>query len=162
MFIDRFTFNNNVTEDGRGSTVAIPNYENPKDKMYPNFIFKKRLSYEFKIEKMFGIVKKYIGFGDIIEFITKHTGIKYLIVKITKGNCGCEKRRKRFNAFLQIPYFSFYYKDTTILDVDNSIKHVKMFTSNTPPMDEDMKKEILSKRKPCGCGAKMTRPVETK
>jgi hypothetical protein len=64
MFIDRFTFNTNVTEDGRGSTVAIPNYENPKDKMYPNFIFKKRLSYEFKIEKMFGIVKKYVGFGD--------------------------------------------------------------------------------------------------
>jgi hypothetical protein len=29
-------------------------------------------------------------------------------------------------------------------------------------MDENMQKEILSKRKPCGCGAKMTRPVETK
>ena len=163
MFIDRFSFNSHVTQNGDGSTVSIPFDKNVQGKKYPNFIFKKQISFKFEIEKMFGIVKKYIGLGDIVEFITKYTGIKYLIVKITKGNCGCEKRRKKFNEWLKIPYFSFYYQDTNTVDIDNINNNVKIvYRPQIDPMSDQAQKELNAKRKPCGCGAKMTVPVEKK
>tara|TARA_R100000541_G_scaffold10644_2_gene18615 strand:+ start:1069 stop:1203 length:135 start_codon:yes stop_codon:yes gene_type:complete len=36
--------------------------------------------------------------GDLIELITKYTGIKWLVKKIFKGkDCGCEKRKEDLN-----------------------------------------------------------------
>ena len=37
------------------------------------------------------------GLGDSIEKITKATGIKQVVDKVTKGGCGCNKRRKALN-----------------------------------------------------------------
>lgn len=40
------------------------------------------------------------GLGDIIEFITTHTGIKLIVKfwnKITKSSCLCERRRQTLN-----------------------------------------------------------------
>ena len=42
------------------------------------------------------------GLGDSIEKITKLTGIKSLTNKITKGGCGCNKRKAWLNK--QFPY----------------------------------------------------------
>ena len=59
---------------------------------------------EINFNKLLMIKLQYIGFGDIIDFITKITGIKKLIIKLTNGNCGCEQRRIKFNSYLK-----FYY-----------------------------------------------------
>ena len=38
-----------------------------------------------------------MGLGDIIEVITKYTGIKWLVHKIFGNDCGCDKRKKKLN-----------------------------------------------------------------
>ena len=42
------------------------------------------------------------GFGDTIEKITKATGIKKVVDTVTKGDCGCNKRRDTLNRMF--PY----------------------------------------------------------
>ena len=37
------------------------------------------------------------GLGDTVDKITTATGIKTIVKKATKGDCGCEKRRKKLN-----------------------------------------------------------------
>jgi len=37
------------------------------------------------------------GFGDTVEKFTKATGIKQIVDTITKGDCGCNKRRDALN-----------------------------------------------------------------
>ena len=49
--------------------------------------------------------KKSKGLGDTIEKITKATGIKKVvdkISKVTKKDCGCDKRKETLNRFF--PY----------------------------------------------------------
>lgn len=43
------------------------------------------------------------GLGDIIAFITRYTGIAWLMHLIFKKSCGCEERRKALN---KINFFS--------------------------------------------------------
>ncbi len=38
-----------------------------------------------------------IGLGDLVEIITRYTGIKWLVKKIWGDKCGCEERRKKWN-----------------------------------------------------------------
>lgn len=45
---------------------------------------------------------RYLGLGDIIDFFTRYSGLKMLIMWITDGKCGCEERRKKFNKFFSI------------------------------------------------------------
>lgn len=44
---------------------------------------------------------KQIGLGDVVYFITKNTGIHWLVKRITKWfgyeNCGCDDRRDKLN-----------------------------------------------------------------
>ena len=35
--------------------------------------------------------------GDLIEWFTKKTGIKWLVKKIWKDDCGCDKRKEKAN-----------------------------------------------------------------
>lgn len=42
------------------------------------------------------------GLGDTIEKITKATGIKAVVKKVTGGNCGCDRRRDSLNRMF--PY----------------------------------------------------------
>jgi len=37
------------------------------------------------------------GLGDSIEKITRATGIKSMVEKVTKGGCGCGERRDSLN-----------------------------------------------------------------
>ena len=42
--------------------------------------------------------KKYrMGLGDLIEWFTKKTGIKWLVEKIWGKDCGCDKRKEKAN-----------------------------------------------------------------
>lgn len=42
------------------------------------------------------------GLGDTIEKVTASTGIKNLVEKATKGNCGCKDRKDKLNKLF--PY----------------------------------------------------------
>lgn len=35
--------------------------------------------------------------GDLIELITRYTGIKWFVNKVFKNNCGCYKRKQKLN-----------------------------------------------------------------
>jgi len=48
---------------------------------------------------------KHIGFGDTVEAITKATGIKKVVDKISEAtgkDCGCDKRKEYLNK--KFPY----------------------------------------------------------
>jgi predicted restriction endonuclease len=63
---------------------------------------KKRIYYKItKIDKEMA-KNKSKGLGDSIEKITTATGIKNLVEKITKGDCGCDKRKEKLNK--KFPY----------------------------------------------------------
>lgn len=47
-------------------------------------------------------MKKINGFGDIIHFFTKITGIKWVVKKIWGEGCGCDQRREKINVKLPI------------------------------------------------------------
>jgi uncharacterized protein YidB (DUF937 family) len=63
---------------------------------------KKRTYYKItKIDKK-EMAKESKGLGDSIEKITRATGIKNLVEKITNGDCGCNKRKEKLNK--KFPY----------------------------------------------------------
>jgi hypothetical protein len=41
--------------------------------------------------------KNIIGAGDVIETITKYTGIKKVVELVSGEECGCDERKKKFN-----------------------------------------------------------------
>lgn len=151
MFNTEFTFNTSVGYGQNDSTQTVTDKQIErmmnKDK---NNLFKKDIS--FKIHKQLIVKKSKIGFGDIVDFITKITGIKWFIIKITKGNCGCEKRKLLFNKWLTIPYFYVkivdpVYEEFNIIDTAIEInKKYKNRVTNPNP--------INLPKKGCGCGRK--------
>ena len=46
-------------------------------------------------------MKNIRGLGDVIEFILKITGVKY-IVKLINPNCNCDQRREKINVKLPL------------------------------------------------------------
>ena len=40
------------------------------------------------------------GAGDLIEAVTKRTGIKAIVDKVTGNGCGCSRRRDKLNKFM--------------------------------------------------------------
>jgi hypothetical protein len=70
-----------------------------------NYLYYKVINLNFKFEKVFKIKLNFVSLhiGDIIDYITKKTGIKKLVIKLTNGNCGCEARRVKFNKWFKIP-----------------------------------------------------------
>ena len=63
---------------------------------------KKRIYYKItKIDKK-EMAEESKGLGDSIEKITRATGIKNLVEKITNGDCGCDKRKEKLNK--KFPY----------------------------------------------------------
>lgn len=148
MFNTEFTFNTSVgygQNDGV-QTVSDKQIEKLINKN-KNVFYKKTFSINFY--KSLVIIKNKIGIGDIVDFITKITGIKWLIIKITKGNCGCEKRRQLLNSWLTIPFL--YIKIINPLFEDSEIvDHTNLYM-------ELNKNRIINNQKPkkgCGCGRK--------
>jgi len=73
------------------------------------YIYYKPFIFEFKKVLTIKIEKVSLQIGNIIDFITRYTGIKKLIVWLTKGNCGCEARRIKFNNlfYIKLPLIQF-------------------------------------------------------
>ena len=132
MFTDRFTFNTSSTADGNNGTYNIPNDFHLKSNNINNIVYKKTVIFLIKI----------IGLGDIIDFITHYTGIKYIIIKITKGKCGCEARRKKFNQYVSIPYITIGVQPI-----------VKIPKNDMFELKEASNESGSTIKKPCGCGA---------
>jgi len=143
------------------------------------YIYYKIINFEFKKTMKIKFTYVSLRIGDIIDFITRKTGIKKLIVYLTNGNCGCEARRVKFNKWFKIPFLLIKFENYTQEDVDiivnNKNKEVhnqmikKMVNSkNSLEEREKIKDEIFRKNlnklpgvtgpaKPksgCGCGAK--------
>ena len=87
-----------------------------KDEDEKNIFYKKNININFNFKKSFIVKKEYIGSGDIIDFFTHITGIKKFIIWITKGKCGCEARRKKFNSILTFVYFKVSLTDISYRD----------------------------------------------
>lgn len=77
--------------------------------------FQKALTFKFEIVSL--------HVGDIIDFITKTTGIKKLIVWLTKGNCGCEARRIKFNEWFKIKLPILKFQPLMYSDIVNLKRH---------------------------------------
>lgn len=92
-----------------------------------------------KISKILYIKKKYVGFGDIIDFFTKLFYIKNVIVYLTNGNCGCEARRKKFNKLLQIPYFIFGIRELYAQDIQKVELSKRRKKKNKPKVEKNIK-----------------------
>ena len=48
------------------------------------------------------------GLGDIVEIITKYTGIKWLVKKVVGEDCGCDERKEFLNKLSFKLFKSFY------------------------------------------------------
>lgn len=137
-------------------------------------VYNKIIDINFK--KVFLIKKHYIGLGDVVDWFTTITKIKNLIIFITKGNCGCEQRRIKFNKWFKFYWFSFkfrkiYADDLRIIpEYSKFIKNVKPLPEQKEIQDQDKltnttinQKQAYPKQVPlspekikksCGCGAK--------
>lgn len=125
-----FTFNTT------GSTSSKDNFKVYLDQK--GNIIKNNLEYgiynkiiEINFNKLFMVKLNYIGLGDVIDFITTITGIKKLIIYLTNGNCGCEKRRVKFNKWFKFYYLTFgfrklYMDDSITLSKSNFINPNKI------------------------------------
>lgn len=64
--------------------------------------------------------QQFRGAGDVVEYITEISGIKYLLKRIYgKNDCGCSKRQRKLNEM--IPFNP--YKDYT--DHETRLKNGK-------------------------------------
>ena len=194
-FQDNVFVSNTMYTNYNNATLSIdPTVVNEKliDKeKYQNDIEeqKKYLCYKvinlnFKFQKVFKIKLNFVSLhiGDIIDYITKKTGIKKLIIKLTNGNCGCEARRIKFNKWFQIPILSFKFdklnfKNKTDIVTAEEFKedNIKQKQIKNEEMIEQIKLNMINKhygvennsyvhntsnatatnKKPggCGCGA---------
>ena len=74
-----------------------------KDKTYYESLDKR--SKEYKQWKKSQVVNKDAkGLGDVVEKITKATGIKKVVKKLFGDDCGCDERRKKLNQIPMIRY----------------------------------------------------------
>jgi hypothetical protein len=127
-------------------------------------VYNKIFNFEFK--KVLIIKKHSIGFGDIIDKITTITKIKDLIIYLTKGNCGCEARRIKFNKWFKIYWFTIKFRQIYSDDY-NIIPKQKTLVKNIIPVEysrtEQEHRKVIQTQKPvtqaqvkksCNCGAK--------
>lgn len=134
-------------------------------------IYNKIINFQFK--KVLMIQKHFLGLGDIIDWITKITKLKDLIIYLTKGNCGCEERRIKFNKWFKFYWFSLkfreiYADDLRIIPMQKELlKQIKSKpkenkslpasirsnqTNNITPNQKPIKE--IKPHRSCGCGAK--------
>jgi hypothetical protein len=161
MFNNEFTFGSSTSlgENGSPQTVTDIQIEQLKQetRKNKNIIYKKNITIKFY--KSFVIMKKGIGLGDIVDFFTKYTGLKWLIIKLTKGNCGCEKRRILFNKWLTIPILYATIKEQTFEQTYYINDPVDFYKIKDNKKDKKINYSALNnlngpKKPSCGCGRK--------
>jgi hypothetical protein len=112
---------------------------------------KRKANHQKSISLKVGFKQK--GIGDIIDVITKKSGIKWLILKIFK-ECGCEKRRKYLNKWsIYIPFIRADNR-TKFIPIQAAKEEVIRLEEpnviyDTAPIPRSM---VSKNRKSCGCG----------
>jgi hypothetical protein len=113
----------------------------PKDKRtnaYKDWKKKQDLEKKEKVEFKEAIQKKKVGLGDVIETVTKATGIKTLVDKVTADeDCGCGDRKikanrvKLFNKDVTVIYPEKYDSEKEFMSYlnNNKNKNKKRFTA---------------------------------
>jgi hypothetical protein len=139
--------------------------ETKKETISSNYI--KYINFTFSFKRVLKLYKHSIGSGDIIDYFTSITGIKKFIIYITKGNCGCEARRKKFNKILTIPYYTMTFTKFSYIDeivsgykqeatkIQNNIKHHQQISAEHMEGHIALfapKQTLVSQAKKPGCG----------
>jgi hypothetical protein len=108
---------NTFTRDSLNTNpgLAVELYTESKKETIPSEYIK-YINFTFNFKRVIKLYKHSIGSGDIIDYFTSITGIKKFIIYITKGNCGCEARRKKFNKILTIPYYTITFTKFSYMD----------------------------------------------
>lgn len=162
------TFTRDSLNTNPGLDVEL--YTQTKNETTPSE-YNKYINFNFTIKKVIKIHKHLIGSGDIIDYITFITGIKRFIIYITKGNCGCEARRQKFNKVLKIPYYTisinnFSYIDEIVSGYKKEAVKIKSYSTSVDQISaEHMEGHIAmfkpkptfvaqTKKSGCGCGNK--------
>jgi len=155
---------NQLYLDSKGNIVNRNNIEYGQ--------YNKIVKINFNFNKLMMLKKKYIGVGDIIDFITRKTGLKTFIIWITKGNCGCEARRIKFNKY-KLFYYVIKFREIYANDL-LVVKKQKELFKNLKPMQPKITKETpthkpISKpidhkeiKSSCGCAKKKLTNKEIK
>ena len=107
------TFTRDSLNTNPGLDVEL--YTKTKKETIPSEYIK-YINFTFTFKRAIKVYKHTIGSGDIIDYFTSITGIKKFIIYITKGNCGCEARRKKFNKILTIPYYTLTITKFSYID----------------------------------------------
>jgi len=149
--------NKTVVVDGKMQKINISGVIDLTNKQDINKLneHRKRL-HKKSFSLKFGIQQK--PFGDVIDLITRKTGIKWLITKLFK-ECGCEKRRQYFNKWNV--YIPFVYMNNNFV-IPKDIKVAELITTvldngNNNEEDKPIPRNLLQKqKKPCSCGANQT------
>ena len=117
LFDAHFTFNSSGSMHTKDNfKLFLDNSGNVIDKNKLEYgVYNKTIKIEYN--KFFLIKLHKLGFGDIIDFITKLLYIKNLVMYLTNGNCGCEQRRIKYNKFY-IFWYSFKIRDLYVQDDD--------------------------------------------
>jgi hypothetical protein len=95
--------------------LAVELYTESKKETIPSEYIK-YINFTFSFKRVIKLYKHSIGSGDIVDYVTSITGIKKFIIYITKGNCGCEARRKKFNKILTISYYTITFTKFSYID----------------------------------------------
>ena len=181
LFDAHFTFNTSGSMHTKDNfKLFLDNSGNIIDKRQLEYgIYNKIIKIEYN--KLFLIKLHKLGFGDIIDFITKILYIKKLVIYLTNGNCGCEQRRIKYNKFY-IFWYSFKMRDLYVQDDDvvfkikqlkKSKRKLKMFEEsqeqpipqpipqptqtsavNAPTVPLQNPVTPVEFKKPCGCSKK--------
>lgn len=142
LFDAYFAFNTTGSVNSRDAFSAfIDNDGNIVDQANLEYgVYNKSISISYN--KLFYVKKHKIGFGDAIDYITNITKLKDLIMFLTKGNCGCEARRKLFNKWFSFPWYTIQSRELYIQDLEvlKYIKNSKKHKRKLPSLKDKLSK----------------------
>lgn len=157
----------NMYSDSPSGTISIPldyhsndfntnhidktKYEHSKLNK-KNYLYYKPINFEFKKSLVLYFQKYSLHIGDLIDIITRYTGIKKLVIRLTNGNCGCEARRKKFNEifFVKLPiikFISLSYSDMVDVALNNANKrHEQLIKNMNVKKEEELNRDQLKEQ----------------
>lgn len=107
--------------------------------------------------------KKSKGLGDVIEKVTKATGIKAAVKTLIGENCGCDERREKLNELFPM-YKNISMDASQRIIWENLQKPLESgrLRGKNSQLFRALYDELFEKRhKWCGCGNETPRRIET-
>jgi len=110
-----------------------------------------------------GSKKKPKGLGDVIEKVTKATGIKSAVKTLIGENCGCDERRDKLNElFPMYENISMDARQRTIWENLQAALATGRLRGKNSQLFRALYDELFEKRHTwCGCGNETPRRIES-